>query len=610
MRLKKIIKNETLRFASQMLPRNDKKKLGLIIFIQVSLSALDVIGVALVGILGSLTITGIQSSTSGTRINRALELMQLQGLNFQTQVAIIGLLAAFILLGRTFISILFTRRTLRFFAARSAKLSADLVRRLLTQNLLVLQQRTSQETLFAVTYGVTSLMMGILANAVTLVSDIAILVALSIALLAVDPAIAISTAAMFLSIAVIMHRLLNIRAQSLGKIDSELNIASNSKILEVLSSYRESVVHNRRGYYGKQINLLRTKLADTQAEITFMPNISKYIVETTVIFGAVLISAVQFLTQDASHAFATLAVFLAAASRLAPALLRLQQGNMYIRNNIGNAASTMSLIASLKDVNEVNGEGVEINFEYKGFSPEVMISNVSLTYPGKSNPAISSLNLTIKRGCITAFVGPSGAGKTSIIDTLLGVLIPDSGNVLISGVEPSKAISNWPGAISYVPQETFIADGTIRENIGLGYPAELVTDARVITALRMANLLNEVEALPNGFETQVGERGAQLSGGQRQRLGIARALFTNPQLLVLDEATSALDSETELRISDAILGLKGSKTVVLIAHRLSTVRNADFVHYLENGKILASGSFEEVRAKVPQFDQQAKLLGL
>ena len=186
----------------------------------------------------------------------------------------------------------------------------------------------------------------------------------------------------------------------------------------------------------------------------------------------------------------------------------------------------------------------------------------------------------------------------------------DTGLVSIAGKLPLEAIATWPGSISYVPQDVTISNGTFRENVGLGYPVEVATDELVWSALEVAQLADFVRKLPQGLDTPVGERGTKISGGQRQRLGIARAMFTQPKLLVLDEATSSLDGQTEADISGAIQSLKGSVTVIMIAHRLSTVRNADQVVYMEKGKILAKGTFEEVRAAVPDFDSQAKLMGL
>jgi ATP-binding cassette subfamily C protein len=231
-------------------------------------------------------------------------------------------------------------------------------------------------------------------------------------------------------------------------------------------------------------------------------------------------------------------------------------------------------------------------------------------YINSEKTVVQNVSFRLSPGDTLAIVGPSGAGKTTLIDLLLGVLSPISGEIRISGELINYTVSKWPGSISYVPQEVAVINGSVRENIILGFADSQEYDYQVWRCLETANLKRYVEDLPEGLDTQIGDSGLILSGGQRQRLGIARALFTNPKLLVLDEATSALDAETEDMISRALMQLKGEASLVIVAHRLSTVRNADLVIYMERGEILAAGTFDEVRDAVPNFDQQAKLMGL
>lgn len=594
----------------RVLPKKDQMKILMIAILQVILGGLDLLGVIAIGLLGALSVTGIQSNEPGDRVQSALNLLQISDASFQTQASILGISAVLLLVGRTLLSIFFTRRILFFLSRRGAKISANLITRLLSQPLLKVQERTTQETLYAVTTGVSLITLQVLATSVVLVSDLSLLLVMAIGLFVVDPTSAIGTFLVFGLIGLLLYRLMQVRAGELGVKNSTLSIIGNEKIVEVFSSYRESVVRNRRDFYAREIGKLRFALAEVSAESAFMPYVSKYVIETAVVLGAIIIGATQFLLQDATHAVATLAMFLAAGSRIAPSVLRVQQGSLTIRGALGQAKPTLDLIDSLGDAPITENVDETLDLNHEGFIPEIHVTNVSLTYPAKDSPAICDISLTIPAGASVAFVGPSGAGKTTIIDVILGVLNPDEGTVLISGLTPLLAVSTWPGAVSYVPQDVVISAGTIRENVSLGYPSEIVTDELVESALRVAHLDQFVASLPLGIDTEVGERGAKISGGQRQRIGIARAMFTRPQLLVLDEATSSLDGETEASISEAINSLRGSTTVVMIAHRLSTVRNADIVVYLAQGKVVSMGTFDEVRQSVPDFDRQALLMGL
>jgi ABC-type bacteriocin/lantibiotic exporter with double-glycine peptidase domain len=282
---------------------------------------------------------------------------------------------------------------------------------------------------------------------------------------------------------------------------------------------------------------------------------------------------------------------------------------------VGSAAPTLELIRELRNEKAVedsistNRAGINF-FDNTGFIPEIELSEVSFRYPDSDTEMLSGATLNIKAGSLIAFVGESGAGKTTLADLILGLLEPESGKVSLSGLKPIEAIQKWPGAVAYVPQDAVIFNGSIRENITLGFDNLDESQSQVSKAVDLASLNDFISELPRGLDSQVGDRGTSLSGGQRQRIGIARALYTNPKLLVMDEATSSLDGVTESIISENISKLHGKVTVILIAHRLSTIRNANSVIFLQKGQIRATGSFEEVRKQIPDFDIQAKLMGL
>ena len=608
--IKSAIRNSTLARALRVLPQSDKTKVLLVIVFLICLGFLDLIGVAAIGVLGALAVTGVQSVQPGNRVSGVLNLLGISDFSFQNQIAFLGISAATILIIRTVISILVTRRIYFFLSRRGALISSRLISRLLSQTLLEVQSRSTQETVYALTSGVSAITLGVLGTTVTLLADVSLLVIMIIGLFVVDSVIAITSILFFGILGFVLYRLMSVKAQKLGYLNSELNVKSSEQIIQVLESYRESVVGNRRNYYAREIGIIRLKLADVLAEMQFMPNVSKYVIESGMVIGAVIIAGIQFGLQDARHAVATLAVFLASGTRIAPAILRLQQSLIGIKNSIGSAIPTLHLIESLSTSSEIDIVDDYLVTTHEGFNAEIQLDSVSLTYPQKEIPALSEVTLKIQSGESLAIVGPSGAGKTTLVDVLLGVLKSNAGHVSISGLNPLEAITKWPGAMSYVPQNVTLANGTIRENVALGYPLEVATDSLVWSALEIAQLSDFVESLPQGLDTPIGERGAKISGGQRQRLGIARAMFTKPKLLVLDEATSSLDGQTEADLSGAIDALQGSVTVVMIAHRLSTVRNADQVIYMDNGEIIARGSFEQVRANVPDFDRQAQLMGL
>ena len=601
---------ETLPRALKILSKAQKQKIFIVVLIQSSLSILDLAGVAAIGLVGALAVTGVQSKTPGNRVGQVLEVLNLQNTTLQKQVAILGLLAATLFILRTVLSVFLSRKILFFLSRCGATISGDLVEKLLSQPLSVIQNKSNQENLYSLTVGVNAVTVQLIGSMTNIFSDSILLTVICLGLFVVDPILALATITFLVGVAFVLYLSMTKRAHNLGILNGELSVFGNEKILEVLNSYREALIKNRRMYYANQIRNSRLDLASVTAEFSFMPNISKYVIEASLIIGAVLISATQFLLQDASHAVATLGVFMAAGSRLAPAVLRLQSSAIQVRISGGAAKPTLDLIDSLSSVNLQNHNINKFKWSHDDFSPEVKISELNFSYQENLPKTLDHISLLIQPGELVAITGASGAGKTTLIDCIIGAFKTKPGSVLISGLDPLDAINKWPGAIGYVPQEVVILNATVRENVVFGYAENEVPENLVEEALRKAHLFEHVSGLSEGINSYVGDRGTKLSGGQRQRLGIARALVSKPKLLILDEATSSLDGKSEADISDSINEFRGEVTTLIIAHRLSTIRNADKVIYMNEGKIEFIGTFDEVRKNVPEFDNQAKLMGL
>lgn len=593
-----------------LLTRADKVKVYIVCLIQTFLGFLDLAAVAIFGILGALTISGIESNEPGTKVKLVLGWLQISNLSFQQQASLLGLCAIFLLVTKTVVSMYLTRKTLYFLSYRSAKLAGETVSKLLSLPMLDIQKRSSQEVVYSLTVGISTITLGVIGSMVLLISDTSLLIVISIALFVIDPVLALMTIALFSVIAILIYLMLNKKARTLGLQSAQLSVDGNMMILEVLNTLREQYVRHRMHFYAKSIKSNRAQISNVAAETSFMPYIGKYVLETAVIVGCIGISAFQFYRHDAYQAVATLSIFVASAMRIAPAVLRIQQGAIQIKVDSASAEKTRELLEELQPIREISEISESHDFIHDGFEGRIHLRELKYAYPETRSFAIDGLSMEIAPGQVVAIVGPSGAGKSTLVDLILGVIKPSSGSITISGSVPSEVLQTYPGACGYVPQEVFIIDGTIAENIAIGFENETFDYQRMEEVIRISQLDETIRTFPNGLQERVGERGSRLSGGQRQRLGIARSLYTNPKLLVLDEATSALDGQTEADISDAISAMRGEVTIILIAHRLSTVRKADRVVYMENGSIVSTGTFEKVRSDVKNFDSQAQLMGL
>lgn len=372
-----------------------------------------------------------------------------------------------------------------------------------------------------------------------------------------------------------------------------------------LGGIKDARVLNRERYF---INKFRTEVYDSTrllAWIRYIQQIPKPVVETTAVLGMMIISALMVWQGRAmSTIIPILTLFAMATVRLMPAVQQISSMYTALRYNLVAIDPLYDDLSSLepyrKEFLSDRNSGKKLALQSK-----IVAEQVSYSYPGSDELALKDLSFTIPKGKAVAFVGESGAGKTTIVDLLLGLLEPTHGSINVDGVNIQNNLSAWQTNIGYIPQSIYLGDETLRNNVAFGIPEEEIDDEKVWQAIESAQLSEMVDRLPEGLNTMVGENGTRISGGQRQRVGIARALYHNPQVLVMDEATSALDNITEKEITRSIEALKGDKTVIMIAHRLTTVQNCDRLYLMKNGLIVDDGSYDELVEKNRDFRRMA-----
>lgn len=354
---------------------------------------------------------------------------------------------------------------------------------------------------------------------------------------------------------------------------------------QALGGVKEIKILERESYFTDEFQKYYKKYARGLQIARTISILPKYLVEAVSMTGILVAIVVKLLfgEADMTYYLPQLTVFAVAAMRLMPSVGRI---NEYTTNMLYALPSVDLVYHDLTEIEDyIEQQNQEVKEDW-ALQNSIRVQDVTYYYPDTEEPVIDGANLTIEKGRTVAFIGASGAGKTTMVDIILGLLVPQKGVVMADDINVHEKPKTFHAQVGYIPQVIYLSDDTIRNNIAFGVKEEEIDEKAVLAAMDKAQLTGFIDSLPNGLDTIVGDRGVRLSGGQRQRIGIARALYHDPEILVLDEATSALDNETESAVMEAIDKLQGTKTMIIIAHRLTTIRNVDVIYEVGNGKVV------------------------
>jgi ATP-binding cassette subfamily C protein len=473
------------------------------------------------------------------------------------------------------------------------------------------RKRSREEVNFAIQGGSPAAFQIVLNTLNTVVAEATLFAVILGGFLAVDPQATIAAVVYFSLVALSVHQFVGPKMAQAGKVTAKSAVAANTSISDLTSVFRELSVLGKRQRFIDDLYQARMLAANSQASMHYLGGMPRYVIETALLLGIGIFVAAQSLSGDIAASAGTLGVFLAGGFRLTGAILPLQNSILTLKSVVPVASSALEIlreggplvgdpeVAGLETLRQENNESSPLG---------AIFTEVDFKYPNASSLTIQKLSLNIEPGSQVALIGPSGAGKSTIADLLCGVVSPTSGQVRrFSPQASSEEVHVSRGRVSYVPQRPGLVSGTILENVALGQRASEVDTAKAIEVLESVGLLAVVNDLPLGINSDLGKHRDNLSVGQLQRLGLARALYTHPGLLVVDESTSALDGESEAEIQRIIEGMKGKVTVVVIAHRLNTIQHADKVFLIQAGKLADSGTFLELLARNPSIERIVEL---
>lgn len=441
-------------------------------------------------------------------------------------------------------------------------------------------------------------------------SDLTTLVLISVLFILISPA---ASVVVFLYFGIISLVLYLVMSNVQRKASSLLTSWTHNLMVSIddsVDSYREIYVANKQFYFFEKLVQARDQQSLQRSKMYFWGTLPKFVVESALMMGVLGFAGWQLATGNLEQGLAVVGIFMAGGVRIMGAILPLQNSIIQLKTAQIQGELAFELLQESEQSSKkvVPESKQELSFRSNETAAAIKVSGVSYRHEKSSRFGIENLNLVLDKGKFAAVIGPSGAGKTTFVDLLLGLILPDKGSIHIDHIQPQQFIEQGFGRVSYVPQKPGLVSGTIAQNIALGVNDEDLDQDGIAEALNSAYLWDFVSSLPMGIHTEIGPGHLQLSGGQAQRLGLARALYWKPNLLILDEATSALDAESESFISESLEGLRGKVTILVVAHRLSTVQHADVVFLMEEGSVTAQGTFANLRKEIPLIETYVKLM--
>jgi ATP-binding cassette, subfamily B, bacterial PglK len=582
--------------ALQLLSQRERRQVYLLMPGIILMATLEVLGIAAISPFLSL-VTNPQSIQSNSILKWLYATFNFQ--TTQSFVVFMGLGALSLMVLSNLFSLFMNWILVRFAWLRNHSLSQRLLAQYLGKPYTFFLERNTSEMGKNILSEVQQVVNGLLVPGMLMLANLFVVLFILIFLIILNPLRAVIVALALGAGYVIVYSLLQRRMARYGDESVQANKGRFQLANEALGGVKEIKLLGRENVFLDNFAKVSRVFSTRMALSEILSNSPRYVLDT-IAFGTILSLMIVVYTQNPSQVIPVIGVYAFAGYRLMPAL---QQ----IYRNITKARFHTSVLATVKHDLETLSVAFPDNAPRLKFEEGLGLKSVSFKYPGTKEPLLKNLSLTIKRNASVAFVGATGSGKTTIVDILLGLLLPDDGHILVDGQPLTEATRrNWQANLGYVPQTIFLSDGTIAQNIAFGITVDSLDMNAVIQAATIANLHDFVESLPDGYNTVVGERGVRLSGGQRQRIGIARALYHDPSVLILDEATSALDNVTEEAVFQAIKNVMGKKTVIMIAHRISTVRECDTIFVLDKGRVVSQGGYRELLGSSPQFQALAR----